>query len=92
MAATHPSSFARLAKFIVLLSSGKDTDALQTSPQGLMLGLVEKYSNFTHPLKLHTNETDDHATRNYGKVVHTTNPLDVDAWRVHCFFCFVRSF
>jgi hypothetical protein len=69
--AIHPS-FARLAKLTVLLSSGKETDALQISPQELMLELVDKYSHFTYPPKVHTNGTNDHATRTSGKVVRTT--------------------
>ena len=75
VAAIHPYSFARLAKLIALLSSGKHTDALQTRPQELMLELVNKYSHFTYPPKMHTNETNDHAIRTSGKVVCATYPL-----------------
>ncbi|KAG8213592.1 L-aminoadipate-semialdehyde dehydrogenase [Butyriboletus roseoflavus] len=56
----HPS-VTKLAKLIVLLSSGKDTDALQTSPQELMLELVDKYSHFihtTHGAKGHVTSTE----------------------------------
>ncbi|KIJ19149.1 hypothetical protein PAXINDRAFT_161353 [Paxillus involutus ATCC 200175] len=43
----HPS-ITQMAKLIISLSSGKDTDALHRSPQEIMLELVEKYGHFSH--------------------------------------------
>ncbi|KAF8549988.1 L-aminoadipate-semialdehyde dehydrogenase [Imleria badia] len=64
----HPS-ITKLAKLIVLLSSGKNADTLQTSPQELMLELVDKYSHFPSPPNMHTSGTNAHATGPSGKVV-----------------------
>lgn len=52
----------------MLLSSGKDTDALQTSSQEFMLELVDKYSHLIYA----THETNGHVTDTPGKVVCTT--------------------
>ena len=72
MIVAHSFSFARLAKLIVLLSSGKDVEALQTNPQELMLKLVDKYSHFTYPPKVHASGTNEDNTS--GKVVRTMYP------------------
>ncbi|KAN0090779.1 hypothetical protein V8E55_004345 [Tylopilus felleus] len=66
----HPS-IAKLAKLIVLLSSGKDADTLQTSPQELMLALVDKYNHFTYPPNVH-NERNGSVTQSSGKMVVLT--------------------
>ncbi|KAH0827399.1 male sterility protein-domain-containing protein [Lanmaoa asiatica] len=67
----HPS-VTKLAKLIVLLSSGKCTDVLQTTPKELMLELVDKYSHFTYSPKEHTQGTNGHAAGTTGKVIVLT--------------------
>lgn len=82
----------RLAKLIVLLSSGKDADTLQTSPQELMLALVDKYNHFTYPPNVH-NERNGSVTQSSGKMVRTTHLLDVDPRHVFVTdFLLIRSF
>ena len=49
-------------KLIVSLSSGKGVGAFQTSPQVVMLKLVEKYSHFVSLPKMHTSETNGDTT------------------------------
>lgn len=61
---------------ILLLSLGKDTNTLQTSPHELMLELVNKYSHFTYPPKVHIGGTNAIGTS--GKVVRRAYLLDVD--------------
>jgi hypothetical protein len=56
---THP--FDRMAKLIISLSSGKDTDALHRSPQEIMLELVEKYGHFSHMQGVQSNGISGHA-------------------------------
>ena len=56
------SLFPRLMKFIVSLSSGKGVDAFQTNPQEVMLELVQKYSHFVYPPKMHTSGTNGDTT------------------------------
>ncbi|KAF8441638.1 L-aminoadipate-semialdehyde dehydrogenase [Boletus edulis BED1] len=70
--ATHASSLARLAKLVASLSTGKETDDLQTSPQKLMLELVDRYSQFTYPLEVHAKWVNDRTTSTSGKVVVLT--------------------
>ncbi|KAG6378292.1 male sterility protein-domain-containing protein [Boletus reticuloceps] len=67
----HPS-ITKLAKLVASLSSGKETDAVQTSPQKLMLELVERYSHFTYPLEVHAKWANDRTTSTSGKVVVLT--------------------
>ncbi|KIJ67974.1 hypothetical protein HYDPIDRAFT_83419 [Hydnomerulius pinastri MD-312] len=62
-------SITKIANLIILLSSGKDADALQRSPQDIMLELVEKYSHFSYTKKAQSNGADGHA--NSTKVVLT---------------------
>ncbi|KAF9219622.1 L-aminoadipate-semialdehyde dehydrogenase [Gyrodon lividus] len=54
-------SITQMAKLIVLLSSGKDTDALQRSPQETMLELVEKYGHFSYAKGVQSNGINEHA-------------------------------
>lgn len=77
-----------------MLSSGKDTDALQISPQELMLQLVEKYSYFMYPPKAHGNGTNSYATDTPGKVVRNDiAPLPPRSTfdPCHCYFFRFRS-
>ncbi|KAG9316268.1 hypothetical protein JVU11DRAFT_2297 [Chiua virens] len=66
----HPS-ITKLAKLVLSLSSGKDTDALHTNPQKLMIDLVDKYSRFKYPLEMHTNSSSGDRTTNSKVVVLT---------------------
>ncbi|KAF8839463.1 L-aminoadipate-semialdehyde dehydrogenase [Paxillus ammoniavirescens] len=56
----HPS-VTQMAKLIISLSSGKDTDTLQRSPQEIMLELVEKYGHFSHAKQVQSNGISGHA-------------------------------